>query len=42
MRAHVRDVNSPEELIDRFVLYGQDDDVDRAVLAGPRARPAVA
>ena len=39
MRLHVRDVLHLEELIDTFVALRADDDVDHAVLAGPRARP---
>ena len=34
MRAHVRDVEHLEEVIDRFALYGQTTSVDRAVVAG--------
>ena len=42
MKAHVRDVEHLEEVIDRFVALRPDDDLDRAVLAGagPRARPS--
>ena len=39
MRLHVRDVGHLEELIDRFVLYGQTTTLDRAVVAGAGARP---
>ena len=38
MKAHVRDVEHLEEVIDRFVAVRPDDDVDRAVVAGPGPR----
>ncbi len=38
MKAHVRDVEHLEEVIDRFVVFGQTTTLDHAVVAGARPR----